>query len=476
MEVMSKTYYCNKSLYSSILSVVFVIISMASLAQPTFSFKIKNGKMYITANKSLNANQIDSCTMRYNLGDVFLKDALLKNNVDSLTKQGWLIEDNNITQLIISKSLEAMDFFKPENKTYFSPPTNSSVPLFNFTHLINKFKKPYMAEQNGKILFVYKGNKNAQNVLLAGSFTKWKREALPMQKVDDSWQLEVALSPGKHTYKFLVDGNWVLDANNYLTENDDKGNTNSVICKSNTSFVLNDFLKAKKVFVAGSFNNWQSEYLPMQKTETGWVLPIYLVDGTYTYRYIVDGKWIPDPDNEDVFTNEFNSVNSVKRIGKSYDFVFPNFLTAEKVTLVGSFNNYRDYEIEMKKVDGVWKTKYSLNNGNYTYCFKVDGQNLYNQQGEKIISPEDGSSLLLNANHTFVLKGYEKAKKVYVAGSFNRWNPRTIPMKKVNGEWVAQVYLTQGKNLYKFIVDGKWIGDKANPLFEENENAIIWKE
>lgn len=480
MEVRFKTYYPQRLAFKCLkMYLLFLLLFVVSLnnAQPLFSFKISNGKMVITANKILSNNQIDSCSLKYNLGDVFLKEALTKNNLDSLKKQGWLVEQNNATHLIISKPMLAADVFNTaENKTFFSPTFTYNAPLFNFTHLVNKFKNPYGVEQNGKILFIYKGNKNAQDVLLAGSFTKWKKEALPMQKVKNTWQIEVALTPGKHTYKFIVDGNWELDANNIITENDDKGNTNNVICKSNTNFVLNGFLNAKKVYVAGSFNNWQTQKLPMLKTKTGWELPIFLIDGTYTYRFIVDGKWMPDPENNDNFLNEFGSLNSVIRIGKPHEFVFDKFANAEKVFLLGTFNDYREYEIPMQKIGNVWKTKYTLNNGNYTYCFKVDGEYLYNQEGLKIKSPEEGSSLLLNANHTFILKGYETAKKVYIAGSFNKWNPRSIPMKKINNHWEAQVYLPQGKNLYKFIVDGQWVGDKSNPLYEENENAVYWKE
>ena len=53
-----------------------------------------------------------------------------------------------------------------------------------------------------------------------------------------------------------------------------------------------------------------------------------------------------------------------------------------------------------------------------------------------------------------------QAKKVSLAGSFNKWNPKTISAKKDNkGNWKAEIELKPGKYEYKFVVDGNWIDD-----------------
>ena len=50
---------------------------------------------------------------------------------------------------------------------------------------------------------------DAQSVLLVGDFTHWQQRAIPLQKEKDGvWVTTVALQPGKHTYRFLVDGEW----------------------------------------------------------------------------------------------------------------------------------------------------------------------------------------------------------------------------------------------------------------------------
>jgi hypothetical protein len=74
-------------------------------------------------------------------------------------------------------------------------------------------------------------------------------------------------------------------------------------------------------------------------------------------------------------------------------------------------------------------------------------------------------------NATFRLKGYEKARFVNLAGSFNEWKPGTILCGRENGEWVCRVNLKPGKYQYKFIVDGDWITDPGNPQKEGDENG-----
>jgi hypothetical protein len=51
-------------------------------------------------------------------------------------------------------------------------------------------------------------------------------------------------------------------------------------------------------------------------------------------------------------------------------------------------------------------------------------------------------------------------------------------MKKEENEWILPVHLAPGKHLYKFVVDGKWIIDPSNDLWEQNENntgnSVLW--
>jgi 1,4-alpha-glucan branching enzyme len=50
---------------------------------------------------------------------------------------------------------------------------------------------------------------DAMSVLLAGDFTHWQANPVPMRKGHDGvWVASVELTPGDHTYRFIVDGGW----------------------------------------------------------------------------------------------------------------------------------------------------------------------------------------------------------------------------------------------------------------------------
>ncbi|MCM8801240.1 MAG: glycogen-binding domain-containing protein [Candidatus Omnitrophica bacterium] len=71
-----------------------------------------------------------------------------------------------------------------------------------------------------------------------------------------------------------------------------------------------------------------------------------------------------------------------------------------------------------------------------------------------------------------------QAKKVYLAGSFNNWNPKTISAKKdKSGNWTAKVDLRPGRYEYKFIVDGNWTVDPCASAYVTNnfgtQNSVI---
>jgi hypothetical protein len=78
----------------------------------------------------------------------------------------------------------------------------------------------------------------------------------------------------------------------------------------------------------------------------------------------------------------------------------------------------------------------------------------------------------LKGNTTFRLKGYADAGVVALAGSFNNWNQSQYVFGKEGDEWVCRVDLEPGKHAYKFIVDGNWLLDPANPNTEDDDYGV----
>jgi hypothetical protein len=81
----------------------------------------------------------------------------------------------------------------------------------------------------GNVTFRLRAFPYADVVALAGSFNEWKPSKTLFAQVDGEWVCRVRLPPGKYTYKFIVDGEWMVDPTNPLTEDDGSGNVNSVV-------------------------------------------------------------------------------------------------------------------------------------------------------------------------------------------------------------------------------------------------------
>ncbi|HAS41881.1 MAG TPA: hypothetical protein DCS93_15480 [Microscillaceae bacterium] len=62
-------------------------------------------------------------------------------------------------------------------------------------------------------------------------------------------------------------------------------------------------------------------------------------------------------------------------------------------------------------------------------------------------------------NVTFQLSDYFYAKRVSVAGDFNKWDKTALPLVRKNGIWVGKIDLKPGKYRYKFVIDGIGILD-----------------
>jgi 1,4-alpha-glucan branching enzyme len=54
------------------------------------------------------------------------------------------------------------------------------------------------------------------------------------------------------------------------------------------------------------------------------------------------------------------------------------------------------------------------------------------------------------------------ARQVSLAGEFNNWDPKAMPMRKgANGVWHLSVALKPGRHEYRFLADGVWQDDPA---------------
>lgn len=85
------------------------------------------------------------------------------------------------------------------------------------------------SQKNVLVRFSYTDAK-AKTVCLAGSFNQWSSQADCMNKSGDTWSLALFLSPGRHSYAFVIDGQTLKeDPTAVLSEESGFGIRNSVI-------------------------------------------------------------------------------------------------------------------------------------------------------------------------------------------------------------------------------------------------------
>ncbi|MFO7760727.1 MAG: isoamylase early set domain-containing protein [Desulfobia sp.] len=75
--------------------------------------------------------------------------------------------------------------------------------------------------------------------------------------------------------------------------------------------------EASQVFLAGNFNNWDPTADPMRKFKKGiHTKKIKLKPGRHEYKFVVDGEWWADPENDNRLTSDIGSENSVLEISE----------------------------------------------------------------------------------------------------------------------------------------------------------------
>ena len=75
---------------------------------------------------------------------------------------------------------------------------------------------------------------------------------------------------------------------------------------------------ARRVSLAGEFNQWDPIAAPMQSHDDGhWSITLDLPPGRYQYKFVVDGQWLPDLTAHENVPNEHGTLNSVIEVHTS---------------------------------------------------------------------------------------------------------------------------------------------------------------
>jgi cyclomaltodextrinase len=173
----------------------------------------------------------------------------------------------------------------------------------------------------------------AKSVHVAGEFNHWLDNLDGKITGKDEWRMKddgaghwtftTNLPPGYHRFKYVIDGGerWAQDPKrppspdgNSIVAVKGSATVPPATADGRTLFFLVD-PKAKEVYVAGQFNDWDATANPLKKDAAGnWITTIKLGAGKHPYKFIVDGEWRLDPLNPDFADDGSGNMNSIKTV------------------------------------------------------------------------------------------------------------------------------------------------------------------
>ena len=73
--------------------------------------------------------------------------------------------------------------------------------------------------------------------------------------------------------------------------------------------------RAEQVFLCGAFNGWSPDATPLERKQNrDWKTTLSLAPGRYEYKFVIDGKWRPDPRAWETVSNGFGTLNSIVEV------------------------------------------------------------------------------------------------------------------------------------------------------------------
>jgi glycosidase len=188
----------------------------------------------------------------------------------------------------------------------------------------------------------------------------------------------------------------------------------------------------KAVYLAGSFNSWNpSQDLMRDDDGDGvWQITLPLEPGNYQYKFVIDGTWKEDPASKEYTDDGFGGKNSVLDVP-----------SGETAITVGSGAGAAAAAEPVAPA-----------------------------------APAAGGDVQV----TFLFEtGEGSDSQVYVAGTFNNWDPNADRMTDDDGDGIHTLvkHLAPGRYEYKFVRDGEWLTDESALDFADDgfggKNSVL---
>ncbi|MDG5491249.1 hypothetical protein [Psychroserpens sp. SPM9] len=269
----------------------------------------------------------DNSAEKIKFEDLNINNVVVAGEFNNWSKYDWKMRKVNATTYELRKHInDFKDEFTWEfkfiiNNQYWAEPSaydsniklaaskGSNLNVYN----LKMDTKAAIPDDKGNVRFRLRGYDDAKTIIVAGSFNRWDEQEFKMKKVENGWELKLNIRPGEYEYKFIVDGHWIEDPSNPSKVLNEFGQFNSLINVGKyVTFLLKGYSDANRVILAGSFNDWNEDDIDMEKTDNDyWKLRIPLPAGKHYYKFIVDGKWLLDPENPVKEYDGKGNINSV---------------------------------------------------------------------------------------------------------------------------------------------------------------------
>lgn len=255
-------------------------------------------------------------------------------------------------------------------------------------------------------------------------------------------------------------------------------------------------IAVNKVALAGEFNDWSSNAWEMKDMGNGkYQLRKKVADfkdkNQWEFKYALNGgQYWAEPEQNMMPTTSVSNIgvlgwyeinnqifyNIHPDASGNAIFQLKGHTNAQQVILAGTFNYWDENAVRMERTAEGWQVRLRLPPGHYEYKFIADGEWLHDEANPNTVINEHGtlnSVLNISREVSFVLNGYPNAQRVMLSGSFCDWNEDKYAMQRTPTGWTISLPLDGGKHLYKFIVDGEWVLDPANPKTEKTHDGFI---
>ena len=322
-------------------------------------------------------------------------------------------------------------------------------------------------------------------VFLSGDFNNWSESGLLMEENNGIYEKTIFLKDGQYSYKFIVDGHWLLDQNADKFIEDGFGGQNSIIFVGNKKsikdlrkviFSPQPISEVKEVYLVGSMNDWNQNAHRMLKDEKGeYSISILLKPGEYQYKFVEDGMtWVVDKKAKSFVDDGFKGQNSVVIVNDSF----------KKIAIKKNDGLFLEYGIQtLQNLETVnplspikieFKAKAHRNDVEEIYLIKGDERIKMNNIAED--SSFDYFQIIINLGNEneefdYCFVYHDGGKELYLLnGEFSKTNDKLkyFHYSKDNAPPFFTPDWVKNGVIYQIFLDRFYDGDeKNNPDFSE---------